>query len=125
MVEQKGFTLLELVLALGILSTALLALLSLSVTVLKVNKHSQDNTAALQLAQEKMEALKALPLDQLKGGSEQGLTTGTARTYFQRETIVQRNDAAGLAGITVRVLWPSRLNPGRLQVLEVSTKVAG
>jgi type II secretion system protein I len=123
--KQKGFTFLELIIALGILSTALLALLSLSITVLKVNKHSQDNTAALQLAQEKMEALKALPLDQLKGGNEQGLTTGTARTLFQRETIVQRNDTAGLTEITVRVLWPSRLTPGRVQILEVSSKAAG
>jgi type II secretion system protein I len=123
--KQKGFTLLELIIALGILSTALLALLSLSITVLKVNKHSQNHTAALQLAQEKMESLKALPFDELKGENENGLTTGTVQTLFQRETIIQRQDASGLAEITVRVLWPSWIHPGRPQVLEMFTRVAG
>jgi prepilin-type N-terminal cleavage/methylation domain-containing protein len=122
---QKGFSLLELMMALGLLSTGLLALLSLSITTMKANQLSQNSTAALQLAQGKMESLKALPFEELKGESESGLTTGTVRTLFRRETIVNRQGASGLAEITVQVLWPNARKPGHWQVTEVSTKIAG
>jgi prepilin-type N-terminal cleavage/methylation domain-containing protein len=123
--NQKGFSLLELMVALGILSGGILGLLSLSVTTLKANYLSQSSTAALQLAQEKMESLKALPFDELKGGIESGLITGTVRTLFRRETIVNKQGAYGLAEITVRVLWPSAMNSGQWQVTEIFTKIAG
>ena len=123
--EQKGFSLLELIMALGILSFSLLALVNLSITTMKANKYSQNSTAALQLAQEKMEALKSLPFNELTGGSETGLTTGTVRTLFRRETIVRRPDGSGLAEITVRVLWPSTINPGQSHAAEIFTKIAG
>jgi prepilin-type N-terminal cleavage/methylation domain-containing protein len=123
--KQKGFSLLELMMALGILSAGVLGLLSLSVTTLKANYLSQSSTAALQLAQEKMESLKALPFEELKGGIESGLTTGTVRTLFRRETIVNKQGAYGLAEITVKVLWPSAMNSGQWQVTEIFTKIAG
>jgi prepilin-type N-terminal cleavage/methylation domain-containing protein len=123
--QQKGFSLLELMMALGILSTGVLALLSLSITTMKANRLSQNSTAALQLAQGKMESLKVLPVEELKGESESGLTTGTVRTLFRRETIVNRPGASGLAEITVRVLWPSGMHPGYWHVTEVFTKIAG
>jgi prepilin-type N-terminal cleavage/methylation domain-containing protein len=123
--RQKGFSLLELMVALGILSAGVLGLLSLSVTTLKANYLSQNSTAALQLAQEKMEFLKALPFEEMKGGSESGLTAGTVRTLFRRETIVNKQGAYGLAEITVRVLWPSPMNSGKSQVTEIFTKIAG
>ena len=122
--KQKGFSLLELMAVLGILSVGLLGLLSLSVTTLKANYLSQNSTAALQLAQEKMESLKALPFEEFKGGIESGLTVGTVRTLFRRETLVNKQGAYGLAEITVRVLWPSAMNPGKWQVTEVFTKIA-
>lgn len=123
--QQKGFSLLELIMVLGIFSVGLMALLSLSITTLKANSFSQNCTAALQLAQEKMEALKSLPFEELKGGSEPGLTTGTVRTLFRRETIIRRLGDADLAEITIRVLWPSAINPGHSHATEIFTKIAG
>lgn len=121
--QQKGFSLLELIMALGILSVGLLGLLSLSITTLKANTFSRNSTAALQLAQEKMEALKSLPFEELKGESEPGLTTGTVQTLFRRETVIRRQ--SDLAEITIRVLWPSGINPGHFHATEVFSKVAG
>lgn len=123
MKERNGFSLLELVIALGILSIGFLALSNLSISVMKANKYSQNKTAALQLAQEKMESIKTLSFSELKGEAESGLTMGTVGTVFRRETLVQKDSA--LAEITVRVLWPSISNPTHFHTTELTTRIAG
>jgi prepilin-type N-terminal cleavage/methylation domain-containing protein len=123
--DLKGFSLLELMMALGILSIGLLFLFSLSISTMKINKYSQNKTAAMQLAQEKMENLKSLSFAELQGTSESGLTTGTVGTLFQRETIVRKLTDYSLAEVTIRVSWPSTANPASLHVTELATSIAG
>jgi len=123
--DMTGFSLLELIVALGILSIGLMFLFSLSITTMKANKYSQNKTAALQLAQEKMEAVKSLSFAELQGESESGLTTGTVGTLFRRETVVRKSADSSLADITIRVLWPSTINPASLHVTELATSIAG
>ncbi len=122
---MTGFSLLELIMALGILSIGLLFLFSLSITTMRANKHSQNKTAALQLAQEKMEVLKSLSFAELQGESESGLTTGNVGTLFRRETIVRKRTDSSLADITIRVSWPGTTNPASLHVTELATAIAG
>ncbi|MBI5602664.1 MAG: hypothetical protein HY879_04845 [Deltaproteobacteria bacterium] len=121
----EGFSLLELILALGILSFGFLALSSLSIATMKVNKQSQNRTAALQLAQEKMESIKTLPFSELQGGVETGLRIGTVGTLFERETIVQKGAVSSLADIKIRVSWPSTSTPSHFHFTELSTRIAG
>jgi prepilin-type N-terminal cleavage/methylation domain-containing protein len=123
--NRNGFSLLELIIALGILSIGFLSLSHLSISVMKANKYSQNKTAALQLAQEKMESLKTLPFSELKGEVESGLKMATVGTIFQRETIIEKGSGASLADITVRVHWPSISCPTRLHATEISTRIAG
>ncbi|MBI4767753.1 MAG: prepilin-type N-terminal cleavage/methylation domain-containing protein [Deltaproteobacteria bacterium] len=123
MKKRNGFTLLELIIALGILSIGFLSLSNLSIALLKANKYSQNKTAALQLAQEKMESIKNLSFSELKGEVESGLTIGTVGTLFRRETIVQKDSS--LADITVRVLWPSISGQARFHTTELNTRIAG
>jgi type II secretion system protein I len=123
MKKRNGFTLLELIIALGVLSIGFLALSNLSISLLKANKYSQNKTAALQLAQEKMESMKTLSFSELRGESESDLTIGTVGTLFQRETVVQKDSS--LADITVRVLWPSLSGPARFHATELNTRIAG
>jgi prepilin-type N-terminal cleavage/methylation domain-containing protein len=125
MKKRNGFSLLELMIALGILSIGFLSLSHLSISVMKANKYSQNKTAALQLAQEKMESIKTIPFSELKGEVESGLKIGTVGTIFQRETIVERGNGSSLADITVRVLWPSNSSPTRFQATELFTRIAG
>ncbi|MFH0786989.1 MAG: prepilin-type N-terminal cleavage/methylation domain-containing protein, partial [Pseudomonadota bacterium] len=75
--RRQGFSLLELIFALGILSFGFLFLSNLSITTMKANKISQNRTAALQLAQEKIETIKTLPFSELRGEVEAGLKIGT------------------------------------------------
>jgi prepilin-type N-terminal cleavage/methylation domain-containing protein len=122
---RNGFSLLELVMALGILSIGFLSLSSLSISTMKAGKYSQNRTAALQLAQEKIESLKAISFSELAGETETGLKTGTLGTIFQRETNVQKGIDASLADIKVRVLWPMASNPLHFHSLELNTRIAG
>jgi Tfp pilus assembly protein PilV len=121
--NKDGFSFLELVFALGILSIGFVSLSNLSISEMRANKYSQDKTAALQLAQEKLESLKALSFSELEGGAESNLTVGNVGTHFQRETLVRKD--ASLAEITVKVSWSSRSNPTRFHVTELTTRIAG
>jgi prepilin-type N-terminal cleavage/methylation domain-containing protein len=121
--KRNGFSLLELVIALGILSIGFLALSNLSISVMKANKFSQNKTAALQLAQGKIESIKTLSFSELQGEEESGLTMGTVGTVFRRETLVQKGSS--LAEVTVRVLWPSISNPTHFHTTELATRIAG
>lgn len=122
--RSLGFSLLELIFALGILSVGFLFLSNLSITTMKANKISQNRTAALQLAQEKMETIKTLPFSELRGEVEAGLKIGTLGTLFQRETLVQKGISSSMADITVRVLWASASNPKHFHFTELFTRIA-
>jgi len=123
MKKRNGFSLLELMIALGILSIGFLSLSHLSISVMKANKYSQNKTAALQLVQEKMELIKSLPFSEIQGEVESCLTIGTVGTLFQRETIVHKDPS--LAGIRVRVSWPSISSPAHFHTTELMTQIAG
>ena len=123
MKKRNGFSLLELMIALGILSIGFLSLSNLSISLLKADKYSQNKTAALQLAQEKMESIKTLPFSELRGEVESGLKIGTVGTTFQRETIVNKDSS--LADITIRVLWPNLSSPNLFHATELMTRIAG
>jgi Tfp pilus assembly protein PilV len=60
---DAGFTLVELMIAGLILSTGILAVMSMILFALSANFLSRVESAALHLSQKKMEELKALPLD--------------------------------------------------------------
>ncbi len=123
--KRNGFSLLELLLALGILSIGFLSLSSLSIATMKANSYSRNHTAALQLAQEKIEYLKTLTFSELGGEVERDLKTGNLGTIFQRETIIQKEVVSPLAEVKVRVLWPSLSNPTYSHTVELSTWIAG
>ncbi|MEW6185714.1 MAG: prepilin-type N-terminal cleavage/methylation domain-containing protein [Thermodesulfobacteriota bacterium] len=122
--RKNGFSLLELIMAMGILAFGFFSLFHLSLSTRKADLCCQNRTAALQLAQEKMELLKTLPFSDIKGEGESGLTNGTIGTVFERETKVDKDLTACCADVTVRVCWPSTpgLSPDRCA--EISTKIA-
>ena len=123
--NHKGFTLLELLIALCILSVGLSALFGLYVTVIRTNNYSYLNTVALQLAQEKIETLKATPYAELEAQVESGLRIGSLQTVFQRETSVQKGSAVSLADILVKVSWPAPIAIRRFHSVELFTRMAG
>lgn len=118
-----GFTLLETVIALGLLSLVLLFSSTLLVMVIKTNALAQNQTGALALAQGKMEALKSLPVAGLKGETETQVTNGNLPLLYRRETSIDREEAPGCALVTVKVTWPSETE-SRPHRVELATRLA-
>ena len=120
---ETGFSLLEAILALGLVSLVVLFSSNFLITVIQANALSQNRTAALALAQEKIEDLKGRPAPPPGRESEINITNGSLATFFSRETSVARNGSEAALRIAVRVTWPRREGAGEHQVA-LSSKLA-
>src|SRR3990170_7936279 len=95
--NNNGFTLVEIIVAMGILVIALLGLISVTVMVIKGNSFSKTMTTATTLAEGKMEQLKntgsasKIGYDTLAGG------TDTVESIYTRTwTVTGNTPAAGM-----------------------------
>jgi prepilin-type N-terminal cleavage/methylation domain-containing protein len=104
--KEKGFTLVELLIALAISMVGLLGLLALQMIAIRANANSRNFSEAVGLAQEKLESLQVLPFANLVGGTtaETSLAAspGSALTIYSRNTII--TTAVPLNGTTVTKL---------------------
>jgi len=109
--EAKGFSLLEVLIALVFLAVGLLALAGLQVTSFRGNTFSQHLTRATLMAQDRLEFLKNLSLSskELVGGKhdDQQFTPPGSGMSFARTYIVTEADS--MKTIQYTVLW----NDGR------------
>ena len=104
--EAKGFSLLEVLVALVFLGVGLLALAGLHVTSLRGNTFSQHLTRATLMAQDRLEFLKNLPLSskQLVGGKhdDQQFTPPGSGMSFDRAYSVTEANSVKTIQYTVR-----------------------
>jgi prepilin-type N-terminal cleavage/methylation domain-containing protein len=109
--EAKGFSLLEVLVALIFLAVGLLALAGLHITSLRGNTFSHHLSLATVLAQDRLEFLKNLPLnsDRLLPNQydDQQFTPPGSQISFQRTYSVTQAD--NMRTIQYTVLW----NDGR------------
>lgn len=109
--SKKGFTLVEVLVAMGIFSLMLLGLAAGATSVMKANQTALTNTLAANLAQDKLEELKALPPASITtaGSPENNLAVAGAAVRFNRSWTVNSGLpnclAAGLKCIEVTVAW--------------------
>jgi type IV pilus assembly protein PilV len=106
---QKGFTLIEIMIAVFLLAVALLGLASVTTSVIKGNSFSQTLTTATTLARDKMEDLKGMSYTALPTGTVTDYATanGTVQTsatgsYYTRSWSAPGTDTKT---ITVTVTW--------------------
>ena len=107
--SEKGFTLVEVLVAMVILSVGLLGMASLTVAIIHGNKLSNDLTTATTLAQDQMENIRRL-------GYSGTPTTDTTTTEnynsisgyaaYKRVTITTvGSPATGMKTVSVKVYW--------------------
>ena len=112
--NSNGFTLIEIIVALVILTIALLGLISTTVMVVKGNSFSKTMTTATTLAKDKLEELKSTNYASLSAGSttdyakadstQQG--TQTAESMYTRTwTINSNSPATDMKTVEVNVQW--------------------
>jgi len=104
--NEKGFTLIEVLLSISILAIGLLGMAALQVTATKGNALAKKNTLAISLAEDKIEEYKNTPYDSIiptEGITEENLHAGA---IFKRITKVEDNTPiTGVKSITVTVTW--------------------
>lgn len=100
--NDKGFLMIEVILAIALIAIGLFAVMSLTTIVIKGNTQSKKATTAITLAQDKMEYFKGISYDNISG-------TYTVSNDYYVEALVQNNiPGTNTKTVTVDVYW----NPG-------------
>lgn len=108
--DNKGFTIIEVMIAVLVLSFGLLALAGLSASIISSNRFSAQLSAATTLAQDKIEDIRRVAYSNVSSGSETGIDEkGTSGGIFDRATVVLDDQpASGMKTVTVTVSWDWR-----------------
>jgi type IV pilus assembly protein PilV len=98
--KQNGFTIIEILVAISILTVGLLAVASMQVSAIRGNKLSDNVTGALTLAEDKMEYLLGLNFndDELKDlvtGNNTNLSTIASGSVDHEEHNIDETGSAG------------------------------
>ncbi len=109
--KDNGFTLIEVLIAIIILSVGLLGMAALTVGIIQGNKFSNDLTTATTLAQDEMEDIRRLGYS----GTSATTTTVTENynsipgyaTYKRVTNTSVDNPVPGMKMITVTLFWDS------------------
>ncbi len=98
---STGFTLIEVLVGLGLLAIGLMGLQSLLVSSIRANTTATNMTAATILAQKKIEELRNTPYNNVS------LTSGTAQTVgsYTLNSVVATGPATNTKSVTVSVSW--------------------
>jgi len=131
--KNKGFSLVELIIAISVLSIGILGILQAFPKGIKTQTIIQDNSVANNLAQEKLEKLAGITYEDIGYGVlENKIRMDTDQTgdlyKFQRTTTVEYINSnfetsqtdLGLKKITVKIEWPSALD-GSTESIEIKT----
>ena len=114
---REGFSLIELLVAMLVLSTGLLGVTGLTIAVMEANLNSRNHGIATLLAQDRIEALKGLGAGSADSTTEDYGTMAGFRDY-RRVTAVRRDvPETGLSTVTVTVYWDRDANAAVLQTL--------
>ena len=105
--SSAGFTLIEVLVAIGILSFGMLGLAVGAISITRGNKTAQFHTMATNMAQDKLEQLKATTVANVATCATSCETAPTylGVTFTRTWNVAANTPAAGLSQITVTVQW--------------------
>jgi type IV pilus modification protein PilV len=101
--NRGGFTLIEVLVAMGIFTVAVLGVAISATSVIKANQSSYSATIAINLAQDKLEELKALPASLASGGPVTDTING--ETFSRSWSVTANSPISGMQRIDVTVTW--------------------
>jgi len=105
--DKKGFTLLEVLITIAILSVGLLGMASLTVGIIKGNRFSNDTTTATTLAQDRFEDIQIMDYSGVTSETKAVLPSPNDE-YKQEVTVVDNSPATGMKTVTIKVYWGAR-----------------
>jgi type IV pilus assembly protein PilV len=104
--NNSGFTLIEVLVAMVILSVGLLGTAALITGIINGNKVSNRITTATVLAQDKMEEIKGLDYSSVVSEPKSSLPSPYDQ-YERQVTVIDPSPAANMKTVTVTVYWES------------------
>jgi type IV pilus assembly protein PilV len=102
--EREGFTLLEVLIAIVILTVGLLGMASLTVGIINGNKFSNDTTTATTLAQDRFEDIQIMDYSGVTSETKAVLASPND-AYKQEVTVTDGSPATGMKTVTIKVYW--------------------
>ena len=107
--KNNGFTLLEVLVAIVILTAGLLGMASLTGTIIHGNKLSNDLTTATTLAQDKMEDIQRVGYSGVTSETK-ALLSSPYDEYKREVTVTDDSPATDLKTVSVKVYWGGSSN---------------
>ncbi len=101
--RNSGFTLIEIMIAIAIITIGIFGVMSLVITVMKGNTLSKRVTTATTIAQDKMEDFKRMDYDNVV--DDFGTDTYYDIEYYLEADVAPDNPAIDTKTITVDVYW--------------------
>jgi type IV pilus assembly protein PilV len=101
---EDGFTLIELMITLVILSIGLVALAGLQVSAIKGNTFSKRMTAAVSIANQKLEQIKDTAYANILSESSTQITQSNM-TFTRQVTVTNNSPMANTKTVNVTVTW--------------------
>jgi type IV pilus assembly protein PilV len=101
---EDGFTLIELMITLVILSMGLVALAGLQVSAIKGNTFSKRMTAAVSIANQKLEQIKDTAYANILSESSTQITQSNM-TFTRQVTVTNNSPMANTKTVNVTVTW--------------------
>ena len=108
LIKSPGFTLIEVLVALVILSVSLLALAGLMITTTKNNSFGGRMTEAATFAQDKLEELRAIRWEDISEGVNTDQKSGSTGINYTRDWNVATTGS--LKTITITIGWQDKAN---------------
>ena len=102
--NENGFTLLEVLIAIVILTAGLLGMAALTVGIINGNKLSNDQTTATTLAQDKMEDIQRVGYSGVTNETKV-LLSSPYDDYKREVTVTVDSPATGMKTVSVMVYW--------------------
>jgi type IV pilus modification protein PilV len=103
--SERGFTLIEVLVALSIMSLGMIGILALQKAATSASGYSRRATEAAVLAEDRLEEMRTLPLSTVTDGTDTVDASGVANAeglFTRAWTLVVADE---IATITVRVQW--------------------
>jgi general secretion pathway protein I len=104
----EGFTLIEIMIAVAIISIALLALAGLQVSLIRGNALAQRMTAAISVAEQKIEQIKKTPYAAIQSEPSTPVPA-SGFTFTSQVTVTNNSPLANAKTVNVAVTWSDSL----------------